>query len=488
MDEERNPRQELYERFKASLSQPVSQRYFDEDELVDLFDYAGDLQDDYVQLETLLCGARLYPESHGLNERRLLFYLDTSDDDTDQRTEAAAKYLADNPDESSLLFDIARMETSPADDPEASLEYILHQYETFGDEEIIRFVDLAIDLGQYSWLVAHLDEIAAKVPFKPALLYEVAREADNNYDNETLVRVADQLIELEPFTTHYWIMLFRGQARLDRRDDARTTYDSAKALAADDPVAMLGLADAVYTSAPYLLSDMAATLKRIKDQHPDDFDYTDAYCAMLVQLGNMNGAIREIKAYLDRKPATARAIRQLLMCNSAGSKPYLKRFFEEAANEEIAELDCESLASTLNMRGAHAAVDALVSAIAKNEVPFEPYYSIWMESLFALGKYGEVVSLGSHTDILDSLLQTPLKGASMAFVYTVSLLKTGNYDKASEYVARVRPIIEQTMADVPLPLRMAQRAFLTLASKIDKDHVDDKLYWEYFDMLGYGKM
>lgn len=67
MDEERNPRQELYERFKASLSQPVSQRYFDEDELVDLFDYAGDLQDDYVQLETLLCGARLYPESHGLN-------------------------------------------------------------------------------------------------------------------------------------------------------------------------------------------------------------------------------------------------------------------------------------------------------------------------------------------------------------------------------------------------------------------------------------
>ena len=233
---------------------------------------------------------------------------------------------------------------------------------------------------------------------------------------------------------------------------------------------------------------MAATLKRIKDQHPDDFDYTDAYCAMLVQLGNMNGAIREIKAYLDRKPATARAIRQLLMCNSAGSKPYLKRFFEEAANEEIAELDCESLASTLNMRGAHAAVDALVSAIAKNEVPFEPYYSIWMESLFALGKYGEVVSLGSHTDILDSLLQTPLKGASMAFVYTVSLLKTGNYDKAAEYVARVRPIIEQTMADVPLPLRMAQRTFLTLASKIDKDHVDDKLYWEYFDMLGYSKL
>ena len=140
------------------------------------------------------------------------------------------------------------------------------------------------------------------------------------------------------------------------------------------------------------------------------------------------------------------------------------------------------------MRGAHVAVDALISSFDSPEVPFEPYYSIWMESLFALGKYGEIVRLGEYSEILDSLLQTPLKGASMAFVYTVSLLKTGNYDKASEYVARVRPIIEQTMADVPLPLRMAQRTFLTLASKIDKDHVDDKLYWQYFDMLGYGKL
>ena len=58
---EDNPRKELYNKFKASLCQPVAERFFDEDELVELYDYAGDINDDYVQMEVLFCGARLYP-------------------------------------------------------------------------------------------------------------------------------------------------------------------------------------------------------------------------------------------------------------------------------------------------------------------------------------------------------------------------------------------------------------------------------------------
>ncbi len=486
MDNERNPREEIYQRFIKSLAQPVNQRYFDEDELVDIFDYAGDLQDDYVQLEVLLCGARLYPESVGLSERRLLFYLDTSEDDTDQRTEAAAKYLADNPDVSSALFDIARMETNPGDDPEASLEYILHQYDSFGDEETIRFVDLAIDLGQYKWLVDHLDEISAKVPYKPTLLYEIAREADSRYDNETLIHAADGLIEAEPFTVGYWIMLFRGQARLDRRDDARTTYDSAKALAADDPEAMLGIADTVYTSAPYLLGDMAETLQSIKDQHPDDFNYTDAYCAMLVQMGNMSSAINEIKAYLDRKPENVRAMRQLLMCNAADSSDYIERFFAVADAEAIAELDIESLAQGLNMRGAMRSVNALIGALDETQSMAEPYYSMWMEALFALGKYDKVIELGQRQDVLESTMQMPLKGASLAYAYTVALLKKSRYDEAKAFADKMQPFFQSTLPDVPLPLRMAINSYMSLIPKID-NHRDDKLYWEYYDPLSYDK-
>ncbi len=67
MSSDTNPREELYRRFRQSLSQPVTERYFDEDELVEVYDYAGDISDDYVQMEALFCGARLYPESQALS-------------------------------------------------------------------------------------------------------------------------------------------------------------------------------------------------------------------------------------------------------------------------------------------------------------------------------------------------------------------------------------------------------------------------------------
>ncbi len=89
--------------------------------------------------------------------------------------------------------------------------------------------------------------------------------------------------------------------------------------------------------------------------------------------------------------------------------------------------------------------------------------------------------------MMDNMLQAPLKGVSMAYVYTVSLLKTNRYSEATAYVEKVRPIFESAITDVPLPLRMAIRTFFTLTSKIEKNSPDDKLYWEYFDMLSYGK-
>ena len=54
-------RDDLYRRFRESLSKPITERFFDEDELVDIFDYAGDIDDAYARVEVLCCGARLYP-------------------------------------------------------------------------------------------------------------------------------------------------------------------------------------------------------------------------------------------------------------------------------------------------------------------------------------------------------------------------------------------------------------------------------------------
>ena len=59
-------RAELMERFGNDLSKPFSERYYSEEELLEVFDTAGDMSNDYVQLEALMLGARLYPDSVAL--------------------------------------------------------------------------------------------------------------------------------------------------------------------------------------------------------------------------------------------------------------------------------------------------------------------------------------------------------------------------------------------------------------------------------------
>lgn len=77
MDDEESRLEELYNRFRNSLTEPISERYFEEDELAALYDLAHDRDDNYVMLEVLLCGARLYPDSRLLAEKRLTWYMDS---------------------------------------------------------------------------------------------------------------------------------------------------------------------------------------------------------------------------------------------------------------------------------------------------------------------------------------------------------------------------------------------------------------------------
>ena len=48
----------LYQRFKQSLSDREDMPFFDEDDLVAIYDYAGDYDDDYIRLEVLFYAAR----------------------------------------------------------------------------------------------------------------------------------------------------------------------------------------------------------------------------------------------------------------------------------------------------------------------------------------------------------------------------------------------------------------------------------------------
>ena len=64
---------ELYERFLKGVRDNMNSEFYEEDELLDIYDYAQDEGDEMVQLYVLLAGARLYPDSDFLDERKAFF-------------------------------------------------------------------------------------------------------------------------------------------------------------------------------------------------------------------------------------------------------------------------------------------------------------------------------------------------------------------------------------------------------------------------------
>lgn len=491
MQENDNPREELYQAFKAALSQPLSERYFDEDVLVDVYDYAGDLSDDYIQLEVLFCGARFYPDSVPLAERRALLYLDTTDDESGERTDAAKRFIEDNSSLNTPLMSIASAQVNGLKNPESGLDFLLSQIETLDDEETIRFIELASQLDCNEWLTRNYDKLASKCDNKLLLNYELAQEADNRGDNEELVRLADMLIEAEPFTVGYWILLLRGQARLNMQQEARTTFDYAKALATDNPQALLALAEVVYTYAQYLLPEIVDAIGELATKYPDEFVYTDCYCALLSAVGRTNIAITTLKRYLDTRPGDTAAVRQLLLCSADNVDEYLARYYAKVAQgEQTGFLDEENFADALLMRGAYVSIDAMLKASSKIRPIDSRTFATWFEAKFAMGKYDEIVELyeTESGQTPSFIISFPFKGVAQLYLYIVSLIKIDRFEDALTICEKTVASCDEAMRTVPLPVRMTLQAIEALLNRMRIHPAEDKLFWQYYDPYKYAKL
>lgn len=220
----------LYNRFKADLKGSPDSLYYDEQELVDIFDYSGDIRDDHVRLEALLLGNRLFPDSTDLLKRRAIFLGDVGEEPFASFMQTVSAPMND------VMWDILRCKAAmPAgDEAVAALEAMVEVYEFKEDEETIQFVNLVKQLHQEEWLFSNLSEIRKKFSYQPTLLYEMARIAETDRQIELSIGLLEELTMLDPFNADYWGLLAELQSATEKYDDAISSLDYAKALLPDD--------------------------------------------------------------------------------------------------------------------------------------------------------------------------------------------------------------------------------------------------------------
>ena len=313
------------------------------------------------------------------------------------------------------------------------------------------------------------------------------QEADDNGDDETVAALAEELIEAEPFAIAYWAILFRAQARMGKEEEARQTFDTARALGADNPAALLNLADTVYSSAPYLQREAIEMMATLKEENPDDFTFTDCRCALLVQNGEPATAVAELRAYIADHPAEVKPLKQLLLCNVSDAKEMVDRYTAANGGREMPPTDLDEILNALLMRSAMVSLAGLLASLAGHRTLNASEYASYAEALFALGRYDAVVEMTADDSMLDEISQIPFRGAAYVYICVVALMKTGREEQAKAMLDKVSPFFESYMAGAPLPVKMATRTIFTLADKVRRHPASEKLYWEYFDLLGHSK-
>lgn len=226
-----NQLEELYNKFRDELSKNDLSVYYDEADIADIFDYAGDVRDDYVRLEALLIGNRLFPDSELLLDRRAIWLSNLGN-------EPLRQFILDHPRQAPTpMWEILRIRSQapyPDDMAIEQLENFIGRFRLGDDETIIQFVALARHLQQEQWLIHNLDHIRSCCEYPPTLLFEIARMAETEPQSASAIPLLEELTELDPFNTDYWGLMAELQSNCERYDDSLASLEYAKALEPND--------------------------------------------------------------------------------------------------------------------------------------------------------------------------------------------------------------------------------------------------------------
>lgn len=309
---------ELYTKFRHDLKHAdIASLYYDEDDIIDIFDYAGDVHDDNVRLNAMMLGFKLFPDSTDMLKRQAIFLSDIND-------LSFGQFITDNNRRPihDFMWEILRCKAfGQASDITERLKTLLDNFVLEEDEEIIQFVGIAHKYGCEQWLSDNLDFIRSRCRYPDTLYYEIARSAESPEQMSFGVKLLEQLTDEDPFNTDYWGLMADIQSALGRYDDALSSLEYVKALDADDR----------------------------------DINSLQGY--ILLQLNRPEDAIAPLEKSHEANPDNEPAVRNLLQAyrltgNTEKMKPIVKDFFESDPTDpeifvEMMSLFPENLEETL---------------------------------------------------------------------------------------------------------------------------------------------
>ena len=432
-DPEEDSREELVQRFREDLRRPLSERYYSEEELLSIFDVAGDQYDDYVRMEALLLGARLYPESSELQARRAIFYRDYD-------APTLQSYLRDNRTDTTALLEIMRLSQSglSGDEAREAADKFLSTHSLGEDEEVIQFVQMVHALDIDDWLIENLARVKEKVSYLPSLLYEIAILSDESpaFSNAA-VKVLEELTEIEPYSAEYWVLLSMVYSREGRYEDALTAIDYALAIDPDNIEALKARLRALAEKPDS--PEIGSLLERIGDADPNDADF--AY--IRVSHAEEQNDIPKILSLIESFPPAVRATRPIVLkaiqYGYDKTEELMETVYDAGMTDENEWNQLAELAFTSH--NIQALTDILRVYERKSGGQSLDHAYIDYRMLFRLGKYELAMAIFTNSEV-GGAIRTPDNFMTAYAMYVMMLLREGHTDEAAEAAKTIVNVID----------------------------------------------
>lgn len=226
----------LYDRFVGDVMYNRNSEFYDENELLDIFDYAQDEGDELTQMYVLLSGARLYPDSKFLDERKAFFL--AAINETSARKMLERKGLQNND-----LWEVLRLTLGiypEGCDVDEAVRRLLASDFTLSCEAVIRIIDWLHDIDRLDILVANLEVIAEKSETPDIFYYETAEALyHDDYYKDIARNIAEDLTASYPFNADNWILLAKIEFSLQNLEECLSAVDYALAIDPDSENGLL---------------------------------------------------------------------------------------------------------------------------------------------------------------------------------------------------------------------------------------------------------
>lgn len=417
MEEPADERRQLYDRFRSELATSPRDIFFDEKELIEIYDQAGDLDDEHVKLEVLLHGFRLYPDSEDLAMRRAYLYYNYRIDD-------GVRDMWKNRSRNAPLWNILKIRMSPEANGREALEKLIESTDKFDDEEIIQIVDCASSIGEYGWLKDNLGKLRQRCGYMPTLLYEMQIVASLNNDSPEAVKMLEELTEIEPFNAEFWTIMAEEQLKMGNAEEALSSVEYAIAISPDDPRPIMCKARAM-VALDRGYSEVITMLEGIKDEYADDSGFVQLLGVAYVNENRLAEATALLSAYNKEFPADKAVIDYLLLLHYESACDILDVYYS-TSDASRDEKDWADWASGHHAQG-HYAEAALILECYDRNAGINRNRALYFSSLYAARFYKVIIHLFEYYTQPDHRNQMI---PEIGMTAVMSMLRLGRRDEA----------------------------------------------------------